>query len=152
MVPTRLGALVVTSTARGVAEVELGAGGRRLPTDRTSPLARQLRAYAAGRLRRFRLRLDWQRGTAFQRQVWRTLQTIPYGQTRSYAWVARRVGRPQAVRAVGAACGANPTPILVPCHRVVAADGALGGFSGGLHWKKRLLRLEYGLRASPTDT
>ena len=67
---------------------------------------------------------------------------IPRGETRSYAWIAKRIGKPGAVRAVGTACGANPVPIVVPCHRVIASDGSLGGFGGGLAMKKRLLRLE----------
>lgn len=105
-------------------------------------LARQLQAYLAGRPVRFRFRLDPSAGTAFQQQVWRALLKIPRGQTRSYAWVARQIGRPRAVRAVANACGANPAPILVPCHRVIASDGSLGGFGGGLAMKKKLLALE----------
>jgi AraC family transcriptional regulator of adaptative response/methylated-DNA-[protein]-cysteine methyltransferase len=82
-------------------------------------------------------------GTAFQRAVWRALRTIPPGQTRTYAEVARALGRPAgAARAVGQACGANPIPVLTPCHRVLAAGGRLGGFSAGLEWKRRLLAAE----------
>jgi methylated-DNA-[protein]-cysteine S-methyltransferase len=80
--------------------------------------------------------------TPFQRRVLKTLEEIPYGEVRSYQWVAARIGNPKACRAVGAACGANPVPILIPCHRVVARDGSLGGFSSGIEIKKRLLRLE----------
>ena len=86
--------------------------------------------------------LDLTGATPFQRAVWRQLQLIPAGQTRSYAAIARAIGRPRAARAVGAACGANPIPLLIPCHRVIASDGSLGGFSGGLDWKRRLLALE----------
>ena len=68
--------------------------------------------------------------------------TIPRGETRSYAWIAKKIGKPRAARAVGAACGANPVPIIVPCHRVIASDGSLGGFGGGLPLKRRLLKLE----------
>ncbi len=67
---------------------------------------------------------------------------IPRGETRSYAWIAKKIGKPNATRAVGAACGANPVPIIVPCHRVIASDGSLGGFGGGLPLKRRLLKLE----------
>jgi O-6-methylguanine DNA methyltransferase len=82
-------------------------------------------------------------GTAFQRAVWRALRAIPPGQTRSYAEIARILGRPPgAARAVGQACGANLIPVLTPCHRVLAAGGKLGGFSGGLEWKRRLLARE----------
>ncbi len=105
-------------------------------------LAPQLRAYLSGKPVRFRFRLAPDTGTAFQRKVWRILLKIPRGQTRSYAWVARQIGRPKAVRAVANACGANPVPILIPCHRVIASDGSLGGFGGGLVMKKKLLALE----------
>jgi len=101
----------------------------------------QLRAYFAGRLREFRLPLSLA-GTDFQIRVWRHLQTIPYGETRSYSAIAQAIGRPSAVRAVGAANGANPVPIVVPCHRVIGANGKLVGYGGGLPLKKRLLELE----------
>lgn len=100
----------------------------------------QLDRYFAGDLRRFDLELD-ARGTPFQREVWAELQRIPFGRTASYGELGRRLGRPRASRAVGAANGANPLPIVVPCHRVVAASG-IGGFSGGLERKLALLRLE----------
>lgn len=92
--------------------------------------------------------LDLQEGTDFQRAVWRALQDIPTGQTLSYSAVAKVIGRPRAVRAVGSACGANPIPLLIPCHRVLASNGKLGGFSGGLDWKIRLLEME-GQRPRP---
>lgn len=81
-------------------------------------------------------------GTEFQRTVWQELQKISVGQTKSYGEIARRIGKTRAVRAVGGACGANPIPVLVPCHRVLAADKKLGGFSGGLDWKRTLLARE----------
>lgn len=80
--------------------------------------------------------------TDFQQDVWETTARIPYGQLRSYGWIASQIGREQAARAVGQALGANRLPIIVPCHRVVRADGSLGGFSGGLHWKEELIELE----------
>ncbi len=85
--------------------------------------------------------LDNSAGTDFQRAVWRALTRIPLGETRTYSQIAVAIGRPRAVRAVGTACGANPIPLFIPCHRVVAANG-LGGFSGGLAWKRRLLAAE----------
>jgi methylated-DNA-[protein]-cysteine S-methyltransferase len=91
--------------------------------------------------------LDLSQGTEFQRAVWRALLDIPRGQTRTYREVAEQIGRPRASRAVGQAVGANPLPVVVPCHRVVAQNG-LGGFGGGLAMKKRLLRLE----GAPTPT
>lgn len=81
------------------------------------------------------------RGTEFQMAVWRELKKIPRGQTRTYGQIAAAVGRPKAARAVGSACGKNPIPVFIPCHRAVASNG-LGGFSGGLPWKKLLLELE----------
>lgn len=81
-------------------------------------------------------------GTEFQKSVWRELRKISLGKTRSYGEIAAAIGKPKAVRAVGGACGANPIPVLVPCHRVLAANKKLGGFSGGLDWKRRLLKRE----------
>ncbi len=106
----------------------------------------QLRAYFAGKLQTFDLPLDL-RGTPFQKRVWAALLTIPYGQTRSYAEVARQVQAPDAVRAVGTANGSNPISIVVPCHRVINTGGKLGGYGGGLERKRALLDLEAG-RAS----
>jgi O-6-methylguanine DNA methyltransferase len=86
--------------------------------------------------------LDLSSGTEFQRRVWNALRTIPPGQTKTYAQVALSIDRPGAVRAVGQACGANPIPVVIPCHRVLAAGGKLGGFSAGLNWKRKLLDRE----------
>lgn len=101
----------------------------------------QLQAYFAGTLRAFDLELDL-RGTPFQQQVWRALLEIPYGRTTTYGALAASIGRASAVRAVGAANGANPIPIVVPCHRVIGSGGSLTGFGGGLPTKKFLLDLE----------
>jgi methylated-DNA-[protein]-cysteine S-methyltransferase len=101
----------------------------------------QLGEYFAGTRRAFDLPLA-PRGTAFQRAVWRALATIPYGETISYRALAERIGQPSAMRAVGAANGRNPLPIVVPCHRVIGADGSLTGFGGGLPTKRFLLQLE----------
>jgi O-6-methylguanine DNA methyltransferase len=81
-------------------------------------------------------------GTEFQKSVWNALRKISSGKTKSYGEIAQAIGRPKAVRAVGGACGANPVPVLVPCHRVLAANKKLGGFSGGLDWKRSLLKRE----------
>lgn len=103
----------------------------------------QIREYLEGKRREFDLPLD-PRGTAFQRAVWEALRKIPYGETRTYADLAGALAAPRAVRAVGAACGANPIAIVIPCHRAVAKGGGLGGYSGGLELKRRLLDLEAG--------
>lgn len=105
--------------------------------------ARQLDEYFQGERRRFDLPLDFA-GTDFQKRVWQALLTIPYGETRSYSELARQIGSPDAVRAVGAANGRNPISIVAPCHRVIGASGALTGFAGGLEAKQYLLALESG--------
>lgn len=103
--------------------------------------ARQLEAYFEGRLRAFDLPLA-PVGTPFQRRVWDELLKVPYGETVSYGDIARRIGHPTASRAVGAANGANPIPIIIPCHRAVGADGSLTGYGGGIERKRALLDLE----------
>ncbi|PHN18881.1 methylated-DNA--[protein]-cysteine S-methyltransferase [Pseudomonas sp. ICMP 460] len=102
---------------------------------------RQLEEYFAGTRTQFALELDFT-GTLFQQQVWQALLTIPFGETRSYSQIARQIGNPSAVRAVGAANGRNPISIVAPCHRVIGASGALTGFAGGLAAKQYLLALE----------
>lgn len=102
----------------------------------------QLLAYIQGTRRDFSLPLDLSAGTPFQRKVWKAISRIPYGRVRSYQWVATRVGGKHYARAVGMALGANPVPIVVPCHRIIAHDGSLGGFGCGLPMKRRLLALE----------
>ena len=106
---------------------------------------RQLREYFTGSLHVFSVQLDPQ-GSDFQKRVWRQLETIPYGEIRSYAQIADAIGAPRAVRAVGAANGANPIPIVIPCHRVIGSNGKLVGYGGGLPLKRRLLDLEGALR------
>lgn len=132
---------------RSAATGELASyGAVRGPDDRAAAITSLLQAYALGRgdaLESFPV--DLPRGEPFQQAVWRTLREIPCGETRSYGWVARRVGEPQASRAVGAAVGANPIPLWLPCHRVVGSDGSLTGFGGGLDMKRILLELERAL-------
>jgi methylated-DNA-[protein]-cysteine S-methyltransferase len=143
--PGDVNCLIVASDA-GIRAIEFHgqpeASGRE---GRSNPLLReavdQLRAYFAGELRDFDLALDMQ-GTAFQKRVWQELRSIPYGQTCSYSFVATAIGSPKAVRAVGAANGRNPIPIVVPCHRVIGAGGSLVGYGGGLPLKRFLLDLE----------
>ncbi len=115
---------------------------------RCAAVAGELAEYFAGRRRGFTLAVD-PPGTPFQRQVWEELARIPYGATLSYGELARLVGRPAASRAVGAANGANPIPIVLPCHRVIGSNGALTGYGGGLPIKRALLALEGALAAEP---
>lgn len=138
--------LGVVASDAGIRAIELNSASE-LPgcECQANPLLRQaveqLRAYFAGELRDFDLTLDMQ-GTEFQTRVWRELRNIPYGETRSYSFVANTIGAPKAVRAVGAANGRNPIPIVVPCHRVIGAGGSLVGYGGGLPLKRFLLDLE----------
>lgn len=158
-----IGSLLCASTERGLAYVRLPrAGGRgfagwlrrqaagaevRQGFAPNKAAIQQILEYLEGKRSEFDLALDL-RGTDFQRRVWGALLEIPYGQTRSYAEVARSIREPAAVRAVGTANGANPCSIVVPCHRVVATGGKLGGYGGGLPLKRRLLALEH---ANPLD-
>jgi len=151
------GPLMLVATPTGLCRVGLPGEGREAleewlarwvgpePTEENpaalAAAVAQLREYFSRLRREFDLPLDL-RGTPFQQQVWRELRKVPYGQTVSYGELARRVGRPGAARAVGQAVGANPIPIIVPCHRVVGADGSLVGYGGGLEIKSALLRLE----------
>ena len=162
-VESPIGELRLASTATGLAFLELPhANGRGLDgwLQRCAPGARcqagfapnrraavQLVEYLEGKRTAFDLPLDL-RGTEFQRRVWQALLEIPYGETRSYLEVARAIGAPHAVRAVGAANGANPVALVVPCHRVIASDGSLGGYGGGLRLKERLLAMEQSRRPS----
>ena len=151
VVPTPIDRLVVASDGSAIvgvwmanAEPDDATWADRCGTDSLLDEARrQLTAYFAGRLRTFELPLA-PNGTEFQRRVWSALREIPFGTTISYADLARRVSTAAAVRAVGAANGRNPIPIIVPCHRVIGTDGSLTGFGGGLHRKQWLLRHEGG--------
>jgi len=105
-------------------------------------LMERFMSYFAGHKVNFPDKLDLSQATAFQRQVWEITRLILYGETRSYSWVAEQLGKPEAMRAVGQALARNPLPIIIPCHRVVARNGKLGGYSGGLEMKRHLLRLE----------
>jgi methylated-DNA-[protein]-cysteine S-methyltransferase len=128
------------------------AGWRRAPQDPVlRQLARELVEYFAGRRRAFDVAVAPE-GTPFQQAVWRALRTVPYGATASYAAIAAAIDRPRAVRATGAANGRNPVSIVIPCHRIVGADGSLTGYAGGLARKEWLLLLESGIVAPPLPT
>jgi methylated-DNA-[protein]-cysteine S-methyltransferase len=152
-ISTPVGPLRLAGDDEGLREISFLGGNRRPASAPAGPLSREpfrdvigeLDDYFAGRLTRFHARLA-PRGTPFQLRVWSLLQEIPYGETTTYAGIARRLGQPNACRAVGAANGRNPIPVIIPCHRVVGADGSLTGFGGGLDIKRALLRLEAGGR------
>ena len=153
-IPTPDGEFMAYYSAQGLCRLEFPADAK--PGQRKSGLTRPsapVRAWHAATSKALRLALagrpskklpplDLSGGTDFQRRVWETLCKIACGQTWSYGRVAEAIENPKAVRAVGSACGANPIPVLVPCHRVLAANGGLGGFSGGLNWKRTLLERE----------
>jgi methylated-DNA-[protein]-cysteine S-methyltransferase len=142
---TPVGWLKLTVTDRQVAGVERASATPKGSTRTHSPLMKELRVqlseYFAGQRRAFDLPLK-PSGTPFQRRVWKRMARIPFGQTLSYGDLAAAVGTPGGARAVGAVCGRNPWLILVPCHRVLAAHGKIGGFSGGVGLKRRILALE----------
>ncbi len=132
----------VESGLKAVASERFETGG----SMRLKAARRQLLEYLAGKRDTFDVPLDLSRGTPFRRKVWGVLQRVPYGKLRSYQWIADRVGGRRYARAVGNAVGANPLPIVIPCHRIVAQDSSLGGFSCGLPMKRKLLTLEGTLR------
>ena len=146
-----VGPLTLVASDRGLVRLEFGMAGVKDPRhtvliqsdEKLAPYRRELERYFAGKLREFTLPLDL-RGTDFQMRCWHALLKIPYGQTRTYADQARAIGRPKAFRAVGLANHDNPIAIIVPCHRVLASDGTLGGYGGGLPMKQKLLDLERG--------
>ena len=153
---TPIGALRLVSNGTQLVMIEFDGRYSELATgeDTCDPLlastANQLREYFAGRRDHFDLPLA-PAGTAFQRSVWAALEEIPWGEVRSYRDIAIAIDRPAAVRAVGAANGRNPLPIVVPCHRVVGSDGSMTGFAGGLAIKRQLLELEGALAPGQED-
>jgi methylated-DNA-[protein]-cysteine S-methyltransferase len=136
--------VTLPQTSREAAAKELGdeINNCQLDEIRFAGIVPGLKTYFMGSPIDFPQKLDYVDATSFQVQVWEKTRSIPYGQTRSYSWIAEQINRPRACRAVGQALGKNPLPIIVPCHRVVAADGSLHGFRGGLAMKQRLLLLE----------
>jgi methylated-DNA-[protein]-cysteine S-methyltransferase len=156
-VDSPFGPLLLAATPRGLVRVNLPAydpeetleqlAARISPRVLEAPARlddarRELDLYFEGKLTEFDLPIDWQLTGGFRKKVQRAIERIPYGQTRSYTEVARSAGNERAVRAAGTACGSNPIPIVVPCHRVLRSGGALGGYGGGLPMKEALLKLE----------
>lgn len=150
---TQYGRVTVVSSSKGLMRVILPVDDKKeilntigvLAERREEDLSEVRKAlinYFNGEKTDFDFPLDLSVYTSFQRDVWNAARSIPYGQLRNYGWLANQIGRPQAARAVGQALGANPLPIIIPCHRIIRSDGSLGGFSGGLHWKKKLINLE----------
>ncbi len=140
-----LGCIEITASDKGICSVYFVANPDKpvSPNEFTALAKQQLSEYFTNKRQVFELPLE-QNGTAFQNQVWQALLTIPYGQVASYADIAQRINNPKAVRAVGAANGKNPISIIVPCHRVIGANGTLTGYAGGLERKQWLLQHESG--------
>ena len=159
-VASPLGTILVAATDQGLTGLWFTEGQRYMPTQLTSGktwpkagdhpvlklVSQQLAEYFTGQRNAFDVPLDLRCGTAFQQSVWQALLAIPQGAVISYSEVSRRIGNPAAVRAVGGAIGRNPVSIIVPCHRVTGANGALTGYAGGLERKTALLRLEGALQ------
>ena len=156
LLPTAFGDFLAHFSADGLARLDFPATGRTDKAEASGNLPAPFRAWAAQTEAALETALTTKRGarppplppldlsggTKFRLRVWAELGRIPRGETRSYGEVAEELGKRRAARAVGGACGANPIPVLIPCHRVLAANGGLGGFSGGLEWKRRLLAIE----------
>ena len=112
-------------------------------TQYSAEARKELSEYFAQRRAEFALRTIFVEGTPFEKEVWGILKEIPYGETRTYKWIADRIGKPHACRAVGNALGKNPLPVIFPCHRIIESDGSLGGYTPGVEIKRRLLEIEY---------
>lgn len=136
--------LTLPKATRADAQESLAAqiGVNDISTGRNNLIAKRMNEYFKGRRTSFEMPLDTILGTHFQRAVWAAALEVPYGEQRSYAWIARKICAPLAVRAVGSALGSNPIAIVVPCHRILRSDAGLGGYGGGLLMKRRLLKLE----------
>ncbi|MCL2331222.1 MAG: methylated-DNA--[protein]-cysteine S-methyltransferase [Proteobacteria bacterium] len=145
VIPTKIGRITITEHNGAIIALDIGIGANVDGIKGNSQLLRdaalQLTEYLDGKRRKFDLKLA-PKGTEFQMAVWAALQQIPFGTTISYKDLAAEIGRPNAWRAAGNAVGRNPIPIIIPCHRVLAADGGIGGFSLGLPLKRKLLGLE----------
>ncbi len=154
--PTPLGDFLAHFSAEGLARLDFPAPHNRRSADPAAPLSAPFRTWVAQSQAALHAALagkspspppplpplDLSGGTKFRLRVWAELGRLARGETRSYGEIAEELGKRKAARAVGGACGANPIPVLIPCHRVLAANGSLGGFSGGLEWKRRLLAIE----------
>ena len=145
MFDSPIGRLLIAADDAGICEIRLMKDGEEAAEGEGASLlneaGRQMEEYFCGRRQSFDLPLS-RRGTAFERAVWQALEAIPFGETRSYGQLAAQLGRPKAARAVGRACARNPLLIVVPCHRVIASDGALTGFAAGMQAKRLLLAIE----------
>jgi O-6-methylguanine DNA methyltransferase len=142
VIPSPIGNLLVTAEDSGLVSVSKTDVTNLGSHPRTALYEKELEEYFAGERREFEFPIAYMVGTPFQLDVWNAILTIPYGETRTYREIAAQIGRPKAFRAIGTACGANPFLIVIPCHRVVASDGGLGGYRSGVQYKRALLMHE----------
>ncbi len=154
--PSVFGPIFLARTGRGICRIHLGDSEESFTSEihakhHVQPIrdnyalrsdSKELEAYFEDGHKIDGIQIDFLEGTRFERRVWEALTQIPHGEVRSYSWVAEEVGSPRASRAVGSACGSNPIPFIVPCHRVISSSGGLGGYGYGLNVKRELLRLE----------
>ncbi|MEW6162811.1 MAG: methylated-DNA--[protein]-cysteine S-methyltransferase [Nitrospirota bacterium] len=139
-----IGTLYLVFTGKTLREVSFKKPGV-IPRKREAPplIKKELKEYFEDGREEFTQKIGFTKGTEFDRKVWLALKEVPYGETRTYKWLAEKVGRPSAYRAVGQALSRNPIPILLPCHRIIESNGSIGGYSSGVDIKRRLLEIEY---------
>lgn len=139
-----IGTLYLVFRGKVLTEIALKKPGGLLRKGNAPPvIKKELKEYFENGREEFTQKIGFTRGTELDKKVWVTLKEIPYGETRTYKWLAEKIGKPSACRAVGQALSRNPIPILLPCHRVIESDGSIGGYSSGIDIKRRLLEIEY---------
>lgn len=139
-----VGKLYLMFTGKNLSGIDFSKPREILPKGKAPPLIKkELKEYFENGREEFTQKKGFTTGTEFDRKVWLALKEIPYGETRTYKWLAEKIGRPNAFRAVGQALSRNPLPIVLPCHRIIESDGSIGGYSPGVDFKRRLLEIEY---------
>jgi methylated-DNA-[protein]-cysteine S-methyltransferase len=147
-----LGALYLILTGKILREIEFKKPTEVIRKGEAPPLIKkELKEYFENGREDFTQKIDFAKGTEFDRNVWLALKEVPYGETRTYKWLAEKVGKPAASRAVGQALSRNPLPILLPCHRIIESDGSIGGYSAGVDIKRRLLEIEYYMKLAKKE-
>ncbi len=144
-----LGVLYLLCSGKTLYEIDFQKPAGVIGKGKAPPLLKkELKEYFENGREKFTQKIAFRKGTDFEKSVWEALKEIPYGETRTYKWLAETIGNPKASRAVGQALSRNPVPIIIPCHRIIESDGSLGGYSGGIHIKRRLLDIEYYMKLS----
>jgi len=139
-----IGTLYLIFTGKALSGIYFNKPGEILPKGKAPPLIKkELKEYFENGREEFTQKLEFTTGTEFDRKVWLALKEVPYGETRTYKWIAEKINHPNAFRAVGQALSRNPFPIILPCHRIIESDGSIGGYSPGVDFKRRLLEIEY---------